>query len=201
MQNTKNKINIPLQITRILFAFLIIFELLNHWHILDFELDFTWLGLFITAVACWVILELTNSLFCKATHRHLPWFILLIGAGFVYADALADILHLYQNFDATDKILHFSAGLYIASTLNYIFYYLEKAKMFKMAPFGISLMSICFTTMFAVFYELEEYFEDIIHQTNRLGSGPDTANDMMLAFLGACLVALIINIYFKYFKK
>ena len=56
-------------------------------------------------------------------------------------------------------------------------------------------MALCLNVLFAVLYEIEEYSEDFFYGTNRLGDGPDTANDLMLNLIGGAIIILAIMAY------
>ena len=195
------KSGISINLFRICILVLIIFEFLNYFGALHFVLDFTWLGLIVTSFLAWIVVEIVIYYFFHITKKQLPFWILLLILLMVYLDALADVRNLYSQYSWFDQFLHFFSGLAIFSVLFYIFYYLEKAKVLKMGVFGISLLAVCLTVMLGVFYELEEYFEDVINGSNRLGDGFDTANDMMLCLLGALIMMLVINLIFKFKNK
>ncbi|MBU0731792.1 hypothetical protein KKC88_02830 [Patescibacteria group bacterium] len=188
-------------IFRILISILILFELLNFFKILNFELEFTWLGLVITSCVTWLIIELLNSWFRKITKKQLPLWGLLIIIVLLYLDALADMFHFYSAFSWYDQFLHFASGIAIAANLLYVFWELQKAKVFKMGLVGTTTLTLCVSVMFGVLYEWEEYFEDLIFGSNRLGDGRDTANDLMLCFLGGIIVFAAVNLFYKYKLK
>lgn len=50
---------IVIHFSRLFFAGLIVFELLNYFKVLRFNTQFTWLGLVITSIACLILLEIT----------------------------------------------------------------------------------------------------------------------------------------------
>lgn len=54
------------------------------------------------------------------------------------------------------------------------------------------IIGFSLSVVIQVVYELEEYVEDLLTGSNRLGDGFDTANDLMLGLFGAMLGALVI---------
>ena len=188
-------------IFRFLISILIIFELLNFFKILNFDLDFSWLGLVITSGVAWIFIELLNYWFYKKTKKKLPLWGLILVVVLLYLDALADMFHFYSRFAWYDQFLHFSSGVAIAAVLFYVFWELQKVKVFKMGVLGTTTLIVCVSVMLGVLYEWEEYFEDLIFGSNRLGDGFDTANDLMLCFLGGIIIFTIVNIFFRYKNK
>ena len=71
IQNIMNN-NVITNIIRIGFAAWIIFELLNWIGVLNFTLDFTWLGLVVTAVFVWTALEIVSHTTVFTTHTPVP---------------------------------------------------------------------------------------------------------------------------------
>ncbi|MFH1537041.1 MAG: hypothetical protein ABID45_03575 [Patescibacteria group bacterium] len=187
-------------VLRIFTPLLIIFEVLNYIRFFKFEVDYTWLGLIVSAFGMWALLEIANYYSLKKLKQKLPIFITILALIMLYLDAFGDMLHFYSTFIWYDQLMHFVGGTVMAIGTYYIFYKFRQVKIFKTGNLGISILTICSTTAIGVIYEWEEYFEDVINTTNRLGDGPDTANDMMLCFFGAVIVSIIISLYLKYKK-
>lgn len=68
----------------------------------------------------------------------------------------------------------------------------------RAVTYGLALGA---STIFAVLYEVEEYLEDYFFQTNRLGDGPDTANDLMLNLFGGALLIVCLMGYRAWTRK
>jgi hypothetical protein len=195
---------ILIQISRILYLGLAAFELLNFFKILNFTLDFSWLGLVITSLGIWIIAEMINLIIQRKHIRDFRFGLaMLIGAIPLYLDALGDILHFYSRFAWYDQIAHLSGGLVAALGIWIIIASFNQYKLFKLGNLATIIFSTATTTMLLVFYELEEYLEDYFTKSQRLGDGFDTANDLLLGFLGALLTATIFELAFKnyFFKK
>ncbi|MCK4553341.1 hypothetical protein KAU19_00025, partial [Candidatus Parcubacteria bacterium] len=50
-------------------------------------------------------------------------------------------------------------------------------------------------------YEIEEYLEDVIFHTNRLGPGADTANDLFCNLTGVLIAVGFVAVYYSITKK
>ena len=180
-------------------AGLISFELLNAAGILLFSLDFTWLGLSITAIFCWAVIEIISGLLKKSYGAPLAGWTMLVAAGAVYMDALGDILHFYGRFGWYDQFAHFAGGAAVAILTFDVAWRL--AQKHKMPLWFSSFSAIAATALFGALYEIEEYLEDYFTGSHRLGDGPDTANDLMLDIIGAVVIIALISITFSSIKK
>jgi uncharacterized membrane protein YjdF len=178
-------------ISRTAIAGLIVFELLNEAGILLFSLDFTWLGLSITAIFCWSVIEIISGLLKKSYGAPLAGWTMLVAAGAVYMDALGDILHFYGRFGWYDQFAHFAGGAAVAILAFDIAWRL--AQKHKIPLWFSSFFTIAATALFGALYEIEEYLEDYFTGSHRLGDGPDTANDLFLDIIGAIVIILAIN--------
>ena len=187
-------------VLRIFAPLLIIFEILNYIRVFKFEVDFTWIGLIISAFGLWALLEVANYYSLKKIKQKLPIFISIIGLIMLYLDAFGDMLHFYSTFIWYDQLMHFVGGAVMGICIYYVFYKFRQVKIFKTGNLGISILTVCLATSIGVVYEWEEYFEDVINATNRLGDGFDTANDMMLCFFATVIVSISISLYLKYRK-
>lgn len=179
--------NILKNIARAGIAGLIIFELLNWVGVLDYTLDFTWLGLIITAGPVWIFLECLNSYFKKKFNSGLPGILFLIAALGLYIDALGDVFKLYSTYYWYDQVAHFIGGT--AASIVVLVTVIKKK--INLGNFSQGLVVVSITTFILVLYEMEEYLEDVFFNTNRLGPGSDTANDLYLGLTAATLVTLI----------
>jgi uncharacterized membrane protein YjdF len=188
-------------LARIIFAGLIVFEVFNYFSILKFKVDFTWFGLILTAVVIWGGLEIVHHFLKVRCHRILHSAIWFLSIFALYVDALGDIFHCYSRFGWYDQVAHF-AGSAVAGAI--IFSVLKAVNPCRVNKMGDSLMYfLTFTsvTTLGVFYELEEYLEDYFNFTNRLGDGPDTANDLLLDVVGVLTVILFVIVVKKIKNK
>ncbi len=186
-------------ISRAAIAGMIIFELLNELGILLFPLDFTWLGLSITAIFCWAVIEIISSRLKKSYGAPLAGWTMLVAAGAIYMDALGDILHFYGRFGWYDQFAHFAGGGAVAILAFDVAWRLARKN--EMPLWFSNFFAVSATALFGALYEIEEYLEDYFTGSRRLGDGPDTANDLMLDVLGAIIIVFIINIIIFLIKK
>lgn len=162
---------------RVGFLGLLIFEFLNLFKILNFSLDFTWLGLIGTAITVWVIFEIINYYY-----KPLPWYILgIIFLGLVL-DASSDIFHIYSRFNSWDRFIHFIYGILGAIIIHQLFE--------KLTPNWLKRFFTITTVVFLGF--LYEYWEMLVDKfyfqyQKALGDGVDTVDDLFFNALGAVL--------------
>lgn len=179
---------------RLLLAGLILFELLNEFGILRYTLDFTWLGLVVTSVIAWTVLEIAAHLLKKSCGQTMNFWAIVFAIGIIYVDALGDILHLYSKFGWYDQMAHFVGGVVVAGLVYNIIWHLCRCRKISMRRAGMAFVAIAVTTFINTLYEIEEYLEDYFTGSHRLGDGPDTANDLLLSVLGAAVIILFVNI-------
>ncbi len=89
--------------------------------------------------------------------------------------------------------MHFFGGfavVFIATGLIQAVHTVKRKNQIHKAE--IFLYGLAVGTLGSVFYEIEEYLEDILTGSNRLGDGFDTANDLALGILGGILAAILI---------
>ncbi|MBU4347414.1 hypothetical protein KKF23_02550, partial [Patescibacteria group bacterium] len=108
---------IVINFARLLFAGLIIFELLNFLKILQFNLQYTWLGLVITSIAAFALLEFVAYKYKRLKGDYLHWSIWLIVAAGLSLDAAGDFFHLYGKYGWWDQAVHFFVSAVICFTL------------------------------------------------------------------------------------
>ena len=202
----KNEENIRSSLTwfaRLLFVCLIIFELLNVLKILQLNLQFTWIGLLITASACWALLEYISYKYDMIKGHPLHWSVWYIAVIALSLDAAGDFFFLYANIEWWNELVHFSIPAILCFTLFTIIsaFWIDKFKfvlLFKTGRLKLSLLLAAASSMsLGALYEVEEYMEDLLFHTNRLGPGTDTADDLMYNFFGIMFVMLIIIVYYK----
>lgn len=186
---------------RLLFGGLIIFEILNFLKILQFNTQFTWLGLVITAIFCLALLEITASRYKQKKGHYLHWSVWIIVTIALSLDAFGDFFYLYGNIIWWDRVVHYSVSAIISFTLFVVInaFWIDKFEfclLFKQGRLKLALfLSAASTVSLGALYEVEEYLEDVFFHTNRLGSGTDTANDLTMNILGALTAAAVIHIY------
>lgn len=183
---------------RLLLFGLLIFDFLNLVRILHFTLQFTWRGLFITALATCLILEgVAYAYFQKKGHT-LHWSVWLLVLFALGLDAAADIFHFYARFEWWDQVVHtLNSGLVCFAVFIAVSAFWINRPSFSLlrrpARFHLGLFIAATTTMaLSALYEIEEYTEDMIYGTQRLGPGTDTANDLLCNAVGIVIAISLL---------
>lgn len=180
---------------RIYLLLITLFEISNFLGLLSFNTEFTWLGLLVTTLAIWGTLEATNYFHLQKNGTSIHGLVWLLVAIALSLDMSADLFRLYSAFPWWDRLLHLlNSGIACAVIFLLITSFWKR-------PIGISmkrwmafslLFAMLSTITFSVLYEIEEYMEDILFGTNRLGPGTDTADDLTLNFLGVLFASGIL---------
>ena len=173
---------------RILIYALILFEALNLAGILNFTLDFSWLGLLVTSVGTLLALEMIYFIF-QRKRILLPQLPYLLAAAGLWLDALGDIAHLYGRLGFYDQFMHAVGGGIVMALAIAI---LSNTKA-KMPVVLIIFLALGLVALFGDLYEIEEYLEDRFYHGRqvRLGDGPDTADDLLWNLAGGMLVGTV----------
>lgn len=179
-------------IIRTAFVLLILFEAANYIRVFHFTIDFTWFGLLLTSLFVFIALEVGNRILRKKLHTVLPaaaWPLSFLAVAF---DALGDMLHFYSRWNWYDQIGHIFGGAIATLVIFTIYNAVARAHQWT-HPQHLSLwFALGLSTVLGVIYEIEEYLEDFFKLTNRLGDGPDTANDLLMNLLGALVIIFVI---------
>lgn len=173
----------------------LLFELLNLVKILHFTLDFSWLGLMLTGGFIWAAIEISSRRLLLSVGQGLPWVVYIVGLFGTSWDALGDIAHFYNQFDWYDQVAHFNGGMTPALIFFFIFTLLVRRGKLSIGPKLLAFFAVASANVLGILYEIEEYLEDVFFHTNRLGDGPDTANDLMLNLIGSVIAVLIASYY------
>jgi hypothetical protein len=193
---------IIINFARLLFGGLIIFEILNFLKILQFNTQFTWLGLVITSIFTLAVLEITAYKYKQKKGFYLHWSIWIIMTIALGLDAAGDFFHLYGNITWWDQVVHYFNCAIIAFTLFAVInaFWIDKFKfslLLKEGRLKLALfLAATSTVSLGAIYEVEEYLEDFFFHTNRLGPGVDTANDLTMNILGTLTTVTIVVIYY-----
>jgi hypothetical protein len=175
-----------------LFA-LIVFELLGALRLIPIITEFTWKGLLLQSIAIWIFIEWA-AWFVR--RRKLNYFI--APAAYlltlqVIVDAVGDMAHLYGKFIWYDQLMHLTGGFVVAFITTGILYAMHRrdhVQVLSLREVLLSGWSLGVTAQ--VIYELEEYMEDVLTGSHRLGDGFDTANDLMLGSAGGAIAAILV---------
>ncbi len=193
---------IVVSFARLLFIGLIVFEILNVAKILRFNTQFTWLGLVITSVFVFTLLEIVAAKYRKIKGHYLHWSIWVIAVIALWLDASGDFFHLYGKISWWDQVVHYGVSAIMAFTLLAVInaFWIDKFKyslLLKEGRFKLSLyLAAASTISLGALYEIEEYLEDVLFHTNRLGAGTDTANDLTMNTLGVLTTVSLVIVYY-----
>lgn len=180
-----------------LFMGLASFELLNFAGILKYPLHFSWLALAFITVASWLAWVLTYRPLKRQRQHFLAAQVGILTLSSIYADFLGNLYHFYTRLAWYDQLTHFLGGVSVGALAFAILWYFKTKGSLKLPFFWLALFAICLAVTAGVFYEFEEYLEDRLTGTQKLGSSFDTADDLAWDFLGV----LMIIIPFSYFYK
>ncbi|MBI2415521.1 MAG: hypothetical protein HYV33_02540 [Candidatus Kerfeldbacteria bacterium] len=148
-------------------------EVLSALDIIPLQPVFTDVGLLLVCLAVWLAFELTS--------RYLTaWWMVLPGVIALYLDAGGDYWHWYATVPYYDAALHAFGSGAVACWLWGVL----RTHGWLVLTSVISLGTV---------YEIEEYLEDVITGSHRLGDGPDTANDLLMNLLGVSLAIAVIH--------
>ncbi len=192
LQKTSHHLSGGIIIARLLLFGLVGFEFLNLIGVLHWEIDFTWIGLMLTVVVAWSVLELINYWLVKSTGKGIAAWAYLAATFAIYLDALGDINRWYSTYIHYDQVAHFIGGMATATIIGYVVLRIEQAKKIRCMTTFFLLTVLAMTMALGSLYEIEEYLEDYFRGTNRLGDAQDTVNDMLLNTIGAIVVVIII---------
>lgn len=198
--------NMAINLMRIGFFALIVFEFLNVVNIITLNTQYTWRGLLLTAVFSLVVLEWTNIQYVQKKGRPLPWVIWLVIETALAVDAFGDFFFLYARFPWWDQLVHFSVSAILAYILFIVIdaFWIDHFKFALLLKSGKTrlalLLSATTAISFGALYEVEEYVEDLLFFTHRSGGGVDTANDLSMNLLGV-IFSVSLMVAYHWFVK
>ncbi|MBI4433725.1 hypothetical protein HY632_03055 [Candidatus Uhrbacteria bacterium] len=183
------------RVTRGACGALLLFELVGLFGALRYPIAFTWFGLFATLVVVWSFLELSAWYLDCVHQRPYPisiWPLVLLGVGI---DAWGDIFRWYMRWPWYDQVAHFTGSALVMGILGTL---VHRAQWYARLSWRVQWVSlVALGSVVGVLYEIEEYLEDWMFHTNRLGDGPDTANDLLMNLLGASVVAAVLVVRWR----
>lgn len=171
------------------------FELLNYLNVLHFSVDYTWFGRLFSTLFIFTTLLLIDLIVWRTLQIRLDGKIWLFLAILLTFDFLGDIFHFYTRWEWYDQLVHFMSGLVLVTVLGLCFEQIVTRKGWNIPLPMLYLLVLGVNTIFAVLYEIEEYSEDYLYHTHRLGDGPDTVNDLLLNLVAGVLTVVCILSY------
>jgi hypothetical protein len=163
--------------TRILFILLIAVEAIGWAGGLPWTPAFSWVGLIITAVAVWALVEWLN----------LPaglWPLFFAG---LFLDATADVFQLYFRTTSWDRMMHLLGGMLLAIGA---WHCLKPVIAPTMPARWRTFLVIAIVALLGTLYEGMEWGVDVFYfgQPRALGDGVDTIEDQLLNLVGGLVV-------------
>lgn len=180
------------------FVALFLFELANYVGILHFQVDYTWFGRLVSTGTVFGVLLALDFFFSKKLNSFLPARVWLCGALLIIGDFSGDFFGLYKGWDQYDQLVHFLGGPILVGAFIAIFEALSRIQAWRHPGYVTYLLALGTSAIWAVLYEAEEYIEDLIFHSNRLGDGPDTANDLLMNLVGGAVFIGVTVLYRRY---
>ncbi|MBU1148488.1 hypothetical protein KKI23_00175, partial [Patescibacteria group bacterium] len=115
----------------------------------------------------------------------------------VWLDAIGNFAHYYADLAWWDDFTHVIGTMAVTIAIFVSLYYLNKFQKIKLGRFALPLFSVAVSMLLASFYEVTEYWGDLMFATNRIGEKFDTASDLQWNLLGAVIVVLVANLVNK----
>jgi hypothetical protein len=134
----------------------------------------------------------------KRTFRiTLPVEVDLVLTAFIFAHfILGEAANYYTKFWFFDLILHTSSGILIGMVGFIIMYFFLYSRKVSANPFLVSVFCVSFSLAAGALWEIFEFTMDQLFGFNMQKSGiVDTMSDLIVDFLGACLVGFWVYRY------
>ena len=169
---------------------LLVFELLAILQVFPVQPVYTNFGLFITNAGILAFIEVIHYKFKQKKHA-IHWWAVTPVVIDIYLDALGEYLHFYTTIEHYDTFLHFLGSAIAAFFLWYILYHFTErsSKYTSLVLFGTAILTISL----GLLYELEEFTEDMMTGSNRLGGSADTLLDVSMDMMGIGTFLLIMK--------
>lgn len=157
-----------------------------------------WMNLFIVMQA--MIIGIIPFLIKRKWGVHTPYFLRAGIVLFMFATlVLGEMADFYNKFDWWDLILHGVASLGLTVIAFLLLVYSFKKRELRSTPFMTAFIAFSISMTFAVGWEVYEFLVDLFFVTNSpmQPSNFDTMTDLMIAIVGALLVAFGGHTYLK----
>lgn len=127
----------------------------------------------------------------RASGSHIPWTLDLVVTFALFATGVSEALGLYGRWLYWGKVLHGAEGCLVTLTFGLLFFaYRDRARL------GLSDPMVAFTTIlggfvFAMSWEILEFFLDWARYSDIQKSNADTMTDMLWTDLGVAIAAVL----------
>ncbi len=123
--------------------------------------------------------------------ERLPWVVYWVAASGVWLDALGNFQNYYTRYWWWDNVTH-AGGTLAAAVSIYVFIRLIlRRRGLVLGPGLEGMVIVAIGTTFSAFYEISEWWGDLLFDTRRVGDRFDTVSDLWYNFLGALVVVLV----------
>lgn len=173
---------------------LMIVETASATRLITAQPSFTAAGLLLQVVVFYLFFESVTYWLRKKYRRDLPWWTIGSLVTLIVSDAMGDYLDWYGNVFYFDSLLHL---LFPAAAIINVWQLRRWLGLTTSYRFLALTIAPCIITLSA-FYEIEEYLEDYLTGSHRLGDGFDTANDLLMGVLGSFLPILLGYLYKRF---
>jgi len=163
----------------------------------DYDLFSRRLALVMTVVFSGIIYLVVYLYLARKFQIILPAFTALAIVLGVLLDAMGNFLHLYGNVGWWDDVAHFLGTVMVTIVIFTILYLLNKERKIKIGKFAMGLFTVSVSMLLATFYEITEYWGDLVFEIHRIGERYDTVSDLNWNFFGALLVTILGLVFFR----
>lgn len=167
----------------------------------DYDLFSRRLALVMTVVFSGIIYLVVYLYLARKFQIILPAFTALAIVLGVLLDAMGNFLHLYGNVGWWDDVAHFLGTVMVTIVIFTILYLLNKERKIKVGKFAMGFFTVSVSMLLATFYEITEYWGDLVFKIHRIGERYDTVSDLNWNFFGALLVVILGLVFFRKRKK
>ncbi|MFH1597502.1 MAG: hypothetical protein ABIB97_00325 [Patescibacteria group bacterium] len=174
-----------------------LFVLLGLEFFLNYDTTDRQIALAITNLVTLAIYLSIHLYWQKKFKIELPWIVIWSVAIGVWLDAVGNFAHYYVDLAWYDDFTHVVGTMTVAVALFVILRSLNRIGQIKVSRFVLSLFTVSLSVMLSSFYEITEYWGDMMFNTYRIGDRFDTASDLMWNLLGAVVVVLVANLISK----
>lgn len=182
-------------LTRFTLVGIVGFELAGLFGALPLKPQFSWIGLFLTALFAFGSLTILERYLRNRNQAALPLSLWAMVTAAIILDAGGDLLYLYARFPWYDNLTHFVGGFAIAVLARWFILAKNHGERRAVHPLTACYLVLAAVASIATLYEIVEYFSDWFIGTQNLADRWDTNEDLIMAMIGGFLPA------FSFFRR
>ena len=187
--------------SRITLGALVLLETLGGLRLIPIQTEFTWKGLIMQSVAALIVFELLD-LFVQKKRLNISVGILSSFLTLqIVVDAFGDMFHFYGRYLGYDQLLHLTGGFVVSLITTSVILALQRKRRRRIFRQEVAMFGLSAAGLASILYEAEEYLEDLLTGSRRLGDGFDTADDLILGVLGAILASALVVRYPRFTER